>query len=376
MASPSPSPSSSSDGELARLHAQLADAWAAHEGAPLLVLSEVARESPLLALALVLALGAAVYLAGSALAAAALCAARCVLRRLWDLLCGCCGCCGGGSSGADKAKKQRAADAPAAAPPEGDASCCGCCAQRCCCCVAPLLCPRRAAPGCGGAVARALSLALLLAAGAALLAACRRMDARLDALPADARGWQFSRAELAAAANEARLAAGAGASPSAVLGNVTALLEARYPGVITDCGEWIFIRSGGWLGAFRLLYASTSEYVLLFGTGVDTSGHSGRYYATIEDTLLTGTFLQWSENSVEPVSYKPGDTIIHERFAATGVQWTSGTWMLEHGLGFIPTTLPFAMGDTLLSAQDFHAAFRMLVVYAKLVTASALAGRF
>ena len=116
--------------------------------------------------------------------------------------------------------------------------------------------------------------------------------------------------------------------------------------------------------------------MLLFGTAVATSGHSGRYYATIEDTLLTGSFLQWSEGEVEPVVYAPGATIVHERFAATGVQWSSGTWMLEHGLGFIPTTLPFALGDTLLSAQDFHAAYRMLAVYAKLVTASALAGRF
>ena len=50
--------------------------------------------------------------------------------------------------------------------------------------------------------------------------------------------------------------------------------------------------------------------------------------------------------------------------------------MLEHGVGFIPTTLPFALGDTLLSAQDFYAAYRMLAVYARLVTASALNGRF
>ena len=86
--------------------------------------------------------------------------------------------------------------------------------------------------------------------------------------------------------------------------------------------------------------------------------------------------MEWSEGAVEAVSYAPGDTIIHERFAATGVQWGGGTWMLEHGLGFIPTTLPFALGDTLLSAQDFFAAYRMLAVYARLVSASALAGRF
>jgi hypothetical protein len=42
------------------------------------------------------------------------------------------------------------------------------------------------------------------------------------------------------------------------------------------------------MGSFKLLYASTTEYVLLFGTGVPTSGHSGRYWGHITDTLITG----------------------------------------------------------------------------------------
>ena len=33
--------------------------------------------------------------------------------------------------------------------------------------------------------------------------------------------------------------------------------------------------TGGWMGSFYLLHASLTEYVLFFGTAVDTSGHSG-----------------------------------------------------------------------------------------------------
>ena len=39
--------------------------------------------------------------------------------------------------------------------------------------------------------------------------------------------------------------------------------------------KWIFINCGGWMGAMYLLHASLTEYVLFFGTGIDTSGHSG-----------------------------------------------------------------------------------------------------
>ena len=39
--------------------------------------------------------------------------------------------------------------------------------------------------------------------------------------------------------------------------------------------EWIFVNCGGWMGAMKVLHASATEYVLFFGTAIDTSGHSG-----------------------------------------------------------------------------------------------------
>lgn len=45
--------------------------------------------------------------------------------------------------------------------------------------------------------------------------------------------------------------------------------------------RWIFINCGGWMGAMYLLHASLTEYVLFFGTGIDTSGHSGNKNRTI-----------------------------------------------------------------------------------------------
>lgn len=60
-----------------------------------------------------------------------------------------------------------------------------------------------------------------------------------------------------------------------------------------------------------------------------------------------------------------GDTIVHQAGEATSVQWSAGTWMVEYGRGFIPSTLAFALADTLFSTQDFVTLFYTLRAYAK-----------
>lgn len=60
-----------------------------------------------------------------------------------------------------------------------------------------------------------------------------------------------------------------------------------------------------------------------------------------------------------------GDTIVHGPGEATAVQWGAGTWMVEYGRGFIPSTLGFALADTFFSTQDFLTLFYTLRVYAR-----------
>ncbi|PAA57058.1 hypothetical protein BOX15_Mlig007097g1, partial [Macrostomum lignano] len=143
-------------------------------------------------------------------------------------------------------------------------------------------------------------------------------------------------------------------------------LEANFPAVRflpPERREWIFINAGGWMGAVHLLYASFTEYVLLFGTAVDTSGHSGRYFANVSDTLLSGSFVQWKEGSLDTNSYKAGDTVYHTWGEATAVQWSGGTWMVEYGRGLLPTTLPFALADSVFSTLDWYSAYKLVRLY-------------
>ncbi|CAJ1071142.1 sigma non-opioid intracellular receptor 1 [Xyrichtys novacula] len=140
-----------------------------------------------------------------------------------------------------------------------------------------------------------------------------------------------------------------------------------YPGHILpdEDLQWVFVNAGGWMGSMCLLHASLTEYLLLFGTAVDTGGHSGRYWAEISDTVISGTFRQWKEGTTKSEIYYPGDTILHGVGEATSVQWSAGTWMVEYGRGFIPSTLGFALADTLFSTQDFLTMFYTIHVYVK-----------
>lgn len=129
------------------------------------------------------------------------------------------------------------------------------------------------------------------------------------------------------------------------------------------------------MGAFKLVYASLTEYILLFGTAMPTSGHSGRYWGDITDTLISGEFTQWLEGETSPHIHGPGATVPHPAWTASGVHWVGGTWMLEHMHGLIPTALPFAFSDGIFSSQDFYSLAKSTWIYAKHVTRSLMAGR-
>jgi len=60
-----------------------------------------------------------------------------------------------------------------------------------------------------------------------------------------------------------------------------------------------------------------------------------------------------------------GQTVYHYVGEAAAVEWTAGTWMVEYGRGFIPSTLFFALADTFTSTLDFVTLYYILRVYCK-----------
>ena len=65
----------------------------------------------------------------------------------------------------------------------------------------------------------------------------------------------------------------------------------------------------------------------------------------------------------QSVVYVRGDTLLHQVGEAAAIQWSSGTWMVEYGRGFIPSTLGFALSETVLCTQDLYLLYRTLRIY-------------
>ncbi|XP_072462643.1 sigma non-opioid intracellular receptor 1 isoform X3 [Notamacropus eugenii] len=141
---------------------------------------------------------------------------------------------------------------------------------------------------------RAVRVAVVLAVAAVLVQGIR--------VWLDSKRFVFQREEIAQLARQY-----AGLDHELAFSRLIVELRRLHPGhILADEDlQWVFVNAGGWMGSMCLLHASLSEYVLLFGTAIDTGGHSGRYWAEISDTIISGTFRQWREGTTKSEVYYP-----------------------------------------------------------------------
>lgn len=79
--------------------------------------------------------------------------------------------------------------------------------------------------------------------------------------------------------------------------------------------------------------------------------------------MVNGSYHQWVEGGMTVNHYKRGDLVFHGVGEATAMQWSKGTWMVEYGRGFIPSTLLFALADNLFSTTDHYLLYKVLRIY-------------
>jgi C-8 sterol isomerase len=153
---------------------------------------------------------------------------------------------------------------------------------------------------------------------------------------------------------------------------ICAAVEERHPGVINHERTWLFSNAGGCMYGYTILYASLTEYLIIFGSPIMTGGHTGRHLADIHDFVISGELWYYAEHRpYERIVRKAGDRYHLPRLKSEGLAIPNSTWVLEYARGIIPLMLPFGMAGSVFSALDFVSIYRQLSMYARV----ALAGR-
>jgi len=168
---------------------------------------------------------------------------------------------------------------------------------------------------------------------------------------------------------------GIGLDPEPMCDAVVAELKRRYPEHISTERNWLFNDAGGAMGMMRLLHASLTEYVIIFGTPIGTEGHSGRYAAEVYDFMMAGEMWTYLEGDMRRTVHVPGDAAHLDRDRIKGYRVPDFAWMLEYGRGRIPTMLPFGLADSVLSTLDFQTVARTVGLYARLTVGQLLKGK-
>lgn len=126
-------------------------------------------------------------------------------------------------------------------------------------------------------------------------------------------------------------------------------IYAKYPGYILAPKHAEFTKNfvGGIYAEIRIIYASMSSYIALYGTCLDQTGFSGVYpKMTVNDLMISGTMngAGYGPQQSLPVTYKmgsysqlnPGQKWTYNMITGDGTGKYQPVYMLDVGYGEIP----------------------------------------
>lgn len=153
-------------------------------------------------------------------------------------------------------------------------------------------------------------------------------------------------------------------------------LANKYPGHISDRLDWITMSSGGCIYAVTVFHASLTEYVLIFGNSIGTSGHTGRHWTEIYDFVIDGELWYFKEECPwKKIVHQTGDRYYLAPHHSESLCIPNRAWVLEYARGSIISILPFGMAGSIFTTLDLKTIWRMLKIYGKLTLKELLSNK-
>ena len=138
-------------------------------------------------------------------------------------------------------------------------------------------------------------------------------------------------------------------------------LKRKFPGKILNDSKWVWNNVGGIYARIKVLYCSTKEYVVLFGTQNPQEGFSGVYsYMNVWDIMLSGSMSSYGAASRRsfPKTYKVGDISLLRKKESRFYTMDSLTYMIDYGRGSIWRAFwPGIIAPLLFVNHDLHSTY-------------------
>jgi len=153
-------------------------------------------------------------------------------------------------------------------------------------------------------------------------------------------------------------------------------LKARYPKHVTTRDEWVLSVAGGCRGQFRIVHASITEYILIFGTPIGTEGFTGRFPADDWFWMLDGEQHVYDEDQLDKTVYSVGSPY-HLLPKGTGrfFKFMPGSYGVEYVRGWVPLMLPFGLADAVTSTLDATSIIKTIKAYGRSTVENLLVGK-